>query len=930
VIGPRRATLTGRGAELAALAQAADSARDGRGGMVLVSGEAGVGKSRLCREFVATIGVGIDLLGQAYPGDRVVDNAILVDTLRNSRRDAAGRLWPAARRRATLLGTVVPELLDASGGTAAIHDETQIFEAVLDVVEEAAGDRVAIWVAEDVQWADPASWRFLHYCVRRAPSMRLLMVATFRDDEKLPEDSDWTRFTVLASRDGLARLQLPRLSRDDTERIARELCGDEGDAVVAEIVERSGGTPLLVEELAGMHGAVGGQPSGVPEVIRATARERSRIAGESARTLLQLAAVMGHDADLDLLVDLRPDQGTAVEPLVAAGLLRPLTEAGSVATIEFRHPLLREAVYEDIPWEQRRRLHAEAAEALTEHTSVQSVERVAQHWERAGRPDAALECLVRVGGQARQQGNLHRAISLGWLAFHLVERHRRLGDQRAAALESLLGDLVDQGRWEEAQPLLLPAWEQAAPGSRARTHLTALRALTGWFLGNPPAPLLQMLDREAATLAGAETREAALLYVVSGLIAHATGDVERSHELLDHGRRAAVACGDLDIEARAIIHRAWLRVLDVRQAGETIAELRDLAGRLGAAGLHARQASILLQVARATLDEADMARAEDFGDVWNPWMAMGARVLRAHVAVFSGRYATVGPVLDEVAARVDERSQAAWSLRLINTAAALMEGRAGDAAAVMAEIDSTYRTGSATESADTEMLRGWLHWERGEMALAAERLEFVLGLLDGAALEPGLTARPYFLPLLVDALLRSGQGERATQTLRQVVARECHPDMNRLDRAGLAAAEMRVHPSPKALRAALDACATADWPWLAGLSSWWAGELLGDRPAARAARDTWRQVRYASGMERADRLLATLERSAATAGRLLTAREETVAELIAEGLTNAQIAERLSISPVTVAHHVSSVLDKLGVASRTQVAVMVARGDAAP
>jgi hypothetical protein len=225
VIGPRRTGLIGRAAELAALASAAEEARRGHGGLVLVHGEAGVGKSRLCREFAASVGDALHLRGQAYSGDAVVAHAILVDTLRAARRDPSSTLWDAARSRTSALGAVVPELLADDGGTVQFDDEARIFESVLDLCEEVGAGRLVVWLAEDGQWADAASWRFLHYCSRRAQTMRLLVLATFRDDESLPDEPAWTRLAVLGTRDGVARVALSRLSEADTERMVRDVYG---------------------------------------------------------------------------------------------------------------------------------------------------------------------------------------------------------------------------------------------------------------------------------------------------------------------------------------------------------------------------------------------------------------------------------------------------------------------------------------------------------------------------------------------------------------------------------------------------------------------------------------------------------------------------------------------------------------------------------
>jgi DNA-binding NarL/FixJ family response regulator len=923
MMGTRRAALVGREAELSALQRAAASARDGQGGLVLVHGEAGIGKSRLCRDFAASVGHALHLRGQAFPGDDTVAHAILVDTLRAARRDSASAWWATAQRRASVLGAVVPELLEAEHAAVQFDDETRIFETVLDIVDDVAAGRLVVWLVEDIQWADPASWRFLHYGSRRAPSMRLLVLATFRDDESVPDDPAWTRLVMPGSREGTERLGLERLSPSDTERLVLELCGTSvADTDLRAVVERSEGTPLLVEELVAMSGTVGTRRGTVPEVVRLTARERARKAGTNSRALLDLAAVMGHDADLDLLVDLRPDQAMAVDSLVDAGLL---TSAGDGRAVEFRHPLLREAVYEEIPWERRRRLHAEAAAALTDHASVQSVERIARHWELAGRPDEALACLREVIDAAHRQDNLHRAAALGVLAIALIDRHERLRPQRERTVQPLIEDLFLTGNWTPLLPLVWEAVGVIARDDPRRPRLVAI--LAQGEVQNLGKAILDVgrLIHDALTAAGdTATPDTALLHHSLGLIAWIHLDLPRALEHAEQAERAATACGVLEIEIRARILRAWVDLGMGVSRDQVRADMVGAVSDARAAHLGPREASALLQVARISLDAVDIRRAEEAGRSSARWYELGAQLLRGFVFAFAGRAAEALEILTELPSLVDIGRQALWTALMGRCLVLLMQGYPRQAREVIAEMREVSAAISNLQG-DELTLSGWAAWEEGDVSAAAAAFDQSLAALKGSRLEPGY-AGPYFIALHVDALMRAGRTADARSVLTAQSPREDRSDADRYTVAAFAAARLRLQPSAERLTAALDACRAADWPWLEGLCAAWGAELLGDPASAAHARRLWHQVGYGPGVARMDMVIARdAHREEPELGRLLTAREAEVADLIAEGLTNAQIGERLGISTVTVAHHVSSVLDKLGVASRTQVAVLRAR-----
>jgi len=194
-------------------------------------------------------------------------------------------------------------------------------------------------------------------------------------------------------------LPLARLSAADGERIVRAVDPALPQATVAAVVDRGAGTPLLVEELASL-AARRGDLLGVPDIVQATVRERAGRLGPAGQALLEVAAVAGLEVDAGLLSSVLPE-GRALD-LVSAGLLDREDEE----RFRFRHPLLQQAAYQEVPAGRRRALHEQIAAVLSDGDRVPA-ERIAAHLERAGRPEAALakfETAGRQGRAGRRQG----------------------------------------------------------------------------------------------------------------------------------------------------------------------------------------------------------------------------------------------------------------------------------------------------------------------------------------------------------------------------------------------------------------------------------------------------------------------------------------------------------------------------------------------
>jgi len=243
--------FVGRAEVLGRLGQALAGAAAGAGCVALIYGEAGIGKTRLCRQVQdAHRGRGGQVLvGRGAPEESAIAYGAVADTLRFARR-AEPRVWESARARAEVLRAITPEIgrADEPGGGA---DRPLVFEALLEVVEEAThGDQAMLWVLDDMHWADDATWHFVRYAARRVADMSLVLAVTYRDEEIGPASARWASLVQLKREQHVLTVPLPRLGTPDAERLARAVAPDLAGEMVAKVVERSAGTPLLIEELA--------------------------------------------------------------------------------------------------------------------------------------------------------------------------------------------------------------------------------------------------------------------------------------------------------------------------------------------------------------------------------------------------------------------------------------------------------------------------------------------------------------------------------------------------------------------------------------------------------------------------------------------------------------------------------------------------------
>src|SRR5712691_295893 len=208
--------LVGRDAELRQLGAVLARAGEGAGTVVLVCGEAGIGKTRVCAELsrVHRQRGGRVLLGRAVPEEASLPYAALADALRTARR-AEPAVWEAARARAEVLWAVAPELASGAGGSERPADQPVLFEALLDAVDEAAGEAATLWVLDDIHRADDSTWEFVRYAARRVAGLELVLAVTYREEEIGPAHPWWPGLVRLKREPSVLSLSLPRLTSAD-------------------------------------------------------------------------------------------------------------------------------------------------------------------------------------------------------------------------------------------------------------------------------------------------------------------------------------------------------------------------------------------------------------------------------------------------------------------------------------------------------------------------------------------------------------------------------------------------------------------------------------------------------------------------------------------------------------------------------------------
>ena len=605
------APLVGRDAELAQLLDAFAGVEAGRAQMVSLVGEAGNGKSRLLRDFVARL----DQRTEHRTGARAIIQraacsplgeqtyGVLASLFRNAydlaSDDADASVRHKIQAQLGALGVVpeevertVPLVMYALGhglDPALRHLEPeqlrrQLFLAVHNILATRVVETPTILIAEDLQWADAASLELLHFLVNRLAGRQFMLLATYRPGFH-PFNAEPADGVDVPHR----RLELGPLSEEDSRRLFDTLFGPAAriPAAVREIVvQRAGGNPYYLEELVrnlieagilvqdaqGWHSTADSAALQVPATLQGLLLARLDRLPAGPHRLAQELAVLGPTIDSRLIAPISSEPEVAasqVSQLCAAGILEQGSEPGAqTGGLRFASVLLQETAYQSLLVRRRTVLHGLAGECLQalcgpEPEELGDLQALGYHFSLGPNPRQGAHYLLAAGDRARTIYANEDAARTYARALQVLERLKEPADQqRLEVLERLADVQALTGRRDEALAHLATVLEAAiaerdAIGqARVRRKIGALR----WEGGERDAALAE-LRRGLAALDGQPTHlELAHLYQELGRLAFRSGEnqqaVEWGEQALALARNLQAAGGHDDTELAAVITHA--------------------------------------------------------------------------------------------------------------------------------------------------------------------------------------------------------------------------------------------------------------------------------------------------------------------------------------------------------------------------------------
>jgi hypothetical protein len=437
---PSAPALAGREREQTQLTALLDRMTTGDGALVLLGGEAGIGKTSLTSwlGWLAEERGALVLSGGCYD---------LTTTPPYGPWAEIADVWPDETTTAQSPLPALPrELSGGSGGAAA--DQAALFREVSSVLAAAAEVRPLVLLLEDLHWSDQGTLDLLRHVARTVTGNRLLLCVTYRDDELTRRHPLYQLLPLLVRESGAERLQLARLTPESTRALVtrRYSLPAAGTSLLVDYVQRlSEGNPFFTGEILRALEEAGALTRAgeawqvanlervqVPELARQVIERRLEHLGDEPRRLLEVAAVIGAEVPVELWAAVSEADEEALAATIDRALeARLAEEVAGGARIRFSHALVRETLYEGLVWLRRRTWHRKVAEALAADRRPDP-DSVAHHFQQAGDP-RAIEWLDRAADRARRayawrtaSERLEAALELeqdpnrrGWLLYRI-------------------------------------------------------------------------------------------------------------------------------------------------------------------------------------------------------------------------------------------------------------------------------------------------------------------------------------------------------------------------------------------------------------------------------------------------------------------------------------------------------------------------------
>jgi ATP/maltotriose-dependent transcriptional regulator MalT len=933
--------MVGRSDELDSLMSALADVRPGRSRVVLVGGEAGIGKTRLVEELI----------------ERADDTTVLVGGCVDLGDDALPFAPFAVALREPMRAAGVTDLVALAGGAS--DDRRRLYEAVADLLERESEKRPILLVLEDLHWADRSTRELLAFLARAMQGAPVLIIGTYRSDE-LHRQHPLRPFIAELSR-SVPRLDVPPLNRSALEEMLATLLGRAPtDAELGAYSERSAGNPFILQELASCS-----DQSALPDSLRDVMLMRVDRLSKSTQSVLRVASLIGNDVPHRLLAVVSAEGG--ISEAAVDDALRELIDAAMLTTSDdtscsFRHSLLREYVHADLMPGEHSRIHAAIAQALTDDPdlgdSQQVLLEVAHHWRAAHDLPRALPASYeaafaagRINAYAEQLRMFERVLELwpvipdaGSLlntdeytvlldaaeAATKADEHERflaLTDravmfaERDGNAERTAEALTRRGRRLLHRDLdrAVPDIEEALrvlPDSPTVIRAQALEALAvSQLLRGQVADALATANETVAMAQQVDdplTEIGALITLATSLTD--TGEVDEGLQVMRAALSRARAEGEDILENRALtnLSDALCGLGRHREAIEMAEQALDVASRLGLMRTYSPMPMANIADARihlGDLDGADEALASTIED--SGLGEAGVGILAATVAMMRGQLDEAERLLSETRAAQGDAlplPQDALPDAQVRSAIALTRGQLALALEIsLAELRDPIAT-------------GYVRYYWPLVVIAAEAASRIINADSNSDTSATAAANEALKIVEAAAATQPAAGDSGAawkthaEALFAVVRGEATSDMW----LGVASAYEKVdEPVPRgyAILQAAECEAQA-----ANRSV--AGELVreADALACRVGPGLLRSATDAAARRIGVQLDPVRQPASVPFG--LTDREVEVLRRVAAGRTNKQIAQELYISPKTASVHVSNILAKLGVAGRGEASAV--------
>jgi class 3 adenylate cyclase len=803
---------------LAALEDALLEARRGHGRLVVLSGEAGIGKTRLANELsrqARRLGSAV-LSGGCSEAELSLPYLPFVEAIGNYL--AEEELEPLRERLGASggeLSQLFPQFGGApgsAGGDDPAQAKMRLFEAILSLLAIPADDRGLLLVIEDVHWADDSSRQLLDHLARRLAGMRALVLATYRSDE-LHRRHPFLSTLRAWRRTGLAEaIDLEPLPEDGIAEMVASITGAAPERELVELLyERTEGNPFFVEEMlsdavAGLARGAGLTRAavdevGIPETVRDTILQRLARLDPDRVAILEAAAVLGRSFDYRTLLAVSEADETAVQSALEAAIAEQLVEdhPEGAGRYRWRHALTQEAIYESIVIPRRQAIHSRAADVLAAAAAPHPVD-VASHLLGAARFDEAVPVCQQAAEQAEQTAAFREAAHLlervlphvadplqkativcrigrdyalngepgsaEGLLREGVEELERLGELHEAARNRIV---LGRCMWERAQPdLARTEYERArdvleteGPSGELAMAYVRLAGLHAFELDYNGCLEAARKAVEIAEAAGADyERVYGLSFLALGYLD--SGQHTEGFEIMDRCYREATAKGYWQVAQNVTWNDIWSRIhllqgeLEERlERFEGMPHMALVAGSKASCSSYVRKVRGDLHGARADAELA-LSLYERFGYSKMVWRC---RVQLAEVLVELGVYGEARAVLPPVSARTELQDIVYDAAAQVRTrlANAELSGALELAREIAGAADSL---GPYREPVPIAV----------EALLAAGELDEARRLAGRATPGPGETGAAFTSEAKGRVLVAAGEPSQATAPLRAAIA----------------------------------------------------------------------------------------------------------------------------------------------------------------